>query len=201
MNADSRDPMNPECEPFVEDLSHLVLGELADERRPALERHLVACAACRAERDLLARSVELVQRDAGAKAPVLELSTARRDELLSQAAGTTATPARARPFWSAPRLAAAAAVLIVGSAAESGSGISTGTPRVPSSAPIRAAASCLWLGTWECALRPMNRAGTRSSLPKRPRAPFRRRANRLLKQRSISTNRRLRASRAAPTRI
>ncbi len=111
MNSDlPRDP----CEPFAEELSHFVLGELADDRRPALERHLVACAACRAERDLLARSVELLKHEGGATAPLLELSEARRANLLAQAAATTTTTTGAvrRSWWSAPRLAAAAALLL-----------------------------------------------------------------------------------------
>jgi Ca-activated chloride channel family protein len=102
------------CESFAEELSHLVLGELDDARRAALESHLHDCAACRAERDLLARSVAVLQRDVGGVAPVLELSEARRADLMAQAAATatrsSASGAR-RPWLTLNRLAAAAAVV------------------------------------------------------------------------------------------
>jgi len=107
MNSDL--PRLP-CDSLAEELSHLVLGELPDERRPALEQHLAQCAACRAERDLLVRSIELVKHDGGA-APILELSQARRDRLLADAAAAPRSVVRG-PWWTAPRFAAAAALFL-----------------------------------------------------------------------------------------
>jgi anti-sigma factor RsiW len=73
------------CENFAQDLSLSTFGELPDEQRPALETHLAACAGCRAERDLLARSLDLLRSDCAAAPPILKLSDARRGELLAQA--------------------------------------------------------------------------------------------------------------------
>jgi Ca-activated chloride channel family protein len=108
MNSD--DPRLP-CATFAEELSHFVLGELPDDRRGALEQHLASCPACRAERDLLQRSVALLAREGGPDAPILALSDARRAQLLGQAAARP--PGLVRSWWTLPRLAAAAAVLAV----------------------------------------------------------------------------------------
>src|SRR5262249_38993170 len=86
-------PTNPNgfgCDSFAEELSLFVFGELESERRDALERHLVECAACRGERDALVRSLELLkqegERGAGEAAP--QLSAARQANLIAQAQAT-----------------------------------------------------------------------------------------------------------------
>jgi Ca-activated chloride channel family protein len=78
------------CDSFAEELSLFVFGELDGERRDALERHLVDCAACRGERDALVRSLEILKQEsarvAGEAAP--QLSPARQANLLAQAQAT-----------------------------------------------------------------------------------------------------------------
>src|SRR5262245_2620223 len=75
------------CDSFAEELSLFAFGELEGERRTALERHLVDCAACRGELDALVRSLELLkqegERGVGEAAP--QLSPARQANLLAQA--------------------------------------------------------------------------------------------------------------------
>ncbi len=104
------------CAPFLDDLPHLVLGELAPERVAAVEAHCASCADCRAERELLTKSAQLLRRDATPAAPVLQLSTARQQALLEAAARTApvAPLAPVRRFWNPRRaLAAAAAIAAV----------------------------------------------------------------------------------------
>lgn len=93
------------CDAFAEELSLFVFGEtaeLTDERRAALERHLVSCAACRSERDALQRSLELLKSES-ARGAAPQLSAERQANLLAQAsaqaaatvaAGSGATPGR-----------------------------------------------------------------------------------------------------------
>jgi Ca-activated chloride channel family protein len=109
-NQDSNDAnrdADQGCDKFADELTHLVLGELEPERAAAVEAHCASCAACRAERELLAKSAALIEADAPKLATVMRLSEAREQALLAQAAA-----APLRKFWTPQRLAAAAAAIL-----------------------------------------------------------------------------------------
>ncbi|MBL8843472.1 MAG: von Willebrand factor type A domain-containing protein [Planctomycetes bacterium] len=112
-NHDAPLTPHPDCASFQDELTHLVLGELPAERVAAVEAHCATCAACAAERELLAKSAQLLAADAATTAPVLQLSSARQEALLT-AAAQSAPLAPVRRFWNARRsLAAAAAIALV----------------------------------------------------------------------------------------
>jgi Ca-activated chloride channel family protein len=119
----------------LDDLAHLVMGELPGDRIATVDAHCAACPSCRAERELLARSAALVAADAPKLAPLLALSDARQQALREAAAAgvasatggsqltvgradassilnSTGTPAAIRPFWTVRRLAGAAAAIV-----------------------------------------------------------------------------------------
>ena len=58
-NRDAKRDDPQGCNAFADDLAHLVLGELEPARAAAVDAHCATCAACRAERELLASSAEL----------------------------------------------------------------------------------------------------------------------------------------------
>ncbi|HET6163417.1 MAG TPA: von Willebrand factor type A domain-containing protein [Planctomycetota bacterium] len=107
------------CDSFAEELSLFVFGELPElqgERRDALERHLVDCAACCGERDALVRSLEILKQEGagGARETAPQLSAARQANLLAQAQATA--PKRGQVIaWR--RAAVAAMVVAVAGAA------------------------------------------------------------------------------------
>jgi Ca-activated chloride channel homolog len=94
------------CDAFAEELALFVFGEateLTDERRAALERHLVSCAACRSERDALQRSLELLKSEALRDAAP-QLSAERQAKLMEEARAQT--HANAASGAEAPAIAA-----------------------------------------------------------------------------------------------
>ncbi|MSR45462.1 MAG: DUF3520 domain-containing protein [Planctomycetes bacterium] len=119
MNSNSNTPnpagSNP-CAAFLEEVTHLILGELPTERVAAVEAHCAACATCRAERELLAKSAELIRKEAPSIAPLLQLSNARQQALLAAAGASSGggggSLTRVHGFWNARRLTAAAAAIL-----------------------------------------------------------------------------------------
>ena len=91
------------CDAFAEELSLFVFGEsaeLTDERRAALESHLISCAACRSERDALMRSLELLKSES-LRGAAPQLSAERQATLMeaareqAQTSAATGAPAPA----------------------------------------------------------------------------------------------------------
>jgi anti-sigma factor RsiW len=97
-------------EPWSEWIDNLVSGELPDERREELERHLSSCEACRAESDALRALRAATRKLAETPAAPTGLDAAVRSALDAAADEPPAVSRRGRrPAW----LTAAAALAVV----------------------------------------------------------------------------------------
>jgi anti-sigma factor RsiW len=93
-------------------------GALPPDARASVERHLAACARCRAERDRLAAAIALLARLPPAPAPSPTFEQRFQARLAAEGAGARAARGggllgRLSPRWLVPSLAGAAAAAAV----------------------------------------------------------------------------------------
>lgn len=106
--------MKNECTEVRALLHDWVDGELAEAERSELDSHLAACSECRVQAEGVQRLKTLVLTKAKREPTPAGFDDRLRERLYTERQDIERRGSTARRFWRSPRLAAAAAVLLIG---------------------------------------------------------------------------------------